>query len=115
MANDIKIQTPAWPTGQEGNLAIELWKIKEKPECSNTEISQSKALRDNTPCVDKGLTGDANTRDTNSVRNLTNGNHISGKDRNRKELNTLLLNNQSLLKHTVLSENLPDLTKYSEH
>jgi hypothetical protein len=100
--NNIKIQTPSIDSGREGNLAIELRKIE--------------VLRDNTPAAgDKGLTWDANTRDTNSVKNLGNQNHIAGKDRSRKDLNSLLINKQSLLKHTVLSENLPDLTKYSEH
>jgi hypothetical protein len=114
--NNIKIRTPPIDSNREGNLAIELWKIEEKRQFSVKEFPQSKVLRDNTPAAgDKGLTGDANTRDTNSVKNLGNVNHITGKDRTRKELNSLLLNNQSLLKHTVLCENLPDLTKYSEH
>jgi hypothetical protein len=114
--NNIKIQTPSIDSGREGNLAIELRKIEEKPQCSVKEFPQSKVLRDNTPAAgDKGLTWDANTRDTNSVKNLGNQNHIAGKDRSRKELNSLLINKQSLLNHTVLSENLPDLTKYSEH
>ena len=68
--------------------------------------------------AEKGPLGDANTKDTNSVNNpkgISNPNHISGKDVTRKELNNLLLNNQPLLKHTVLGENLPDLTNYSVH